>query len=124
MKFYVASGFSNIEKVRYVSGKLKSKGHKHTYDWTLNERASTIEDLTTIGLFEKKAVTESDFVIVLLPGGKGTHIELGIALGLNKRIILYSENREIYNFDTTSTFYHLPEVEKFVGTLDELIEFL
>ncbi|MGM0835143.1 MAG: nucleoside 2-deoxyribosyltransferase [Bacillota bacterium] len=122
MKFYVASSFINIEQVRYVSGKLKSMGHIHTYDWTQNERASTLEDLRQIGQLEKEAVTEADLLVVLLPGGKGSHIELGIALGLNKKIVLYSPDQSIYNFTTTTTFYHLPEVEKITGTLDELMD--
>jgi hypothetical protein len=28
----------------------------------------------------------------------------------------------VNNFETTSTFYHLPEVEKCIGTLEELID--
>ncbi|MCM3596160.1 nucleoside 2-deoxyribosyltransferase [Metabacillus idriensis] len=124
MKFYVASSFKNIEEVRHVSKKLKRMGYIHTYDWTQNEKASTLEDLKRIGQQEKNAVAEADFIVVLLPAGKGSHIELGIALGLNKRIILYSPNNEINNIHITSTFYHLPEVEQFIGPLDELIEFL
>lgn len=120
-KFYIASSFKNIEAVRYVSKELIKIGYIHTYDWTQNERASTIEDLREIGLQEKNAVMEADFIIVLLPAGKGSHIEFGIALGLGKRIYLYSQDNEIYNFDTTSTFYHLPQVEKCVGTIDELL---
>ncbi|WP_417900202.1 nucleoside 2-deoxyribosyltransferase [Bacillus haimaensis] len=122
MKFYVASSFNNIDQVRYISEKLKSLDHIHTYDWTQNERAATLEDLKQIGQLEKDAVAEADFVVVILPGGKGSHIELGIAIGLNKKIILYSPDQSIYNFTTTSTFYHLPEVEKFIGTLDELVD--
>lgn len=124
MKFYVASSFINIEQVRFVCGMLKSKGHTHTYDWTQNERVSTLEELRQIGQLEKDAVAEADLVIVILPGGKGSHIEMGIAIGLDKRIILYSPDQGIYNFDKTSTFYHLPEVEKFIGTLEELVEYL
>lgn len=121
-KFYIASSFKNIEIVRYVSQQLTKIGFIHTYDWTKNDRASTFEDLKIIGNREKNAVLESDFLIVLLPAGKGSHIELGIALGQGKKIYLYSPNEEINNFETTSTFYHLPEVEKIVGTIEDLIE--
>jgi nucleoside 2-deoxyribosyltransferase len=126
-KFYVASSFKNIDAVRYVSKQLINKGYIHTYDWTKNEKArnertSTFKDLKDIGQKEKNAVLEADFIIILLPGGKGTHIELGIALGQGKRIFLYSPNEEINKFETTSTFYHLPEVEKCFGTIDELLE--
>ena len=120
-KFYVASSFKNIETVRYVSKELINRGYIHTYDWTKNEKASTLEDLREIGQKEKKAVIEADVIIVLFPAGKGSHIELGIAIGLGKRIYLYSPEEEVNNMETTSTFYHLPEVEKCVGTIDELV---
>lgn len=121
-KFYVASSFKNIETVRYVSQQLVKRGFIHTYDWTKNERASTFDDLKAIGTQEKNAVIESDFLIVLIPAGKGSHIELGIALGQGKKIYLYSPDDQINHFETTSTFYHLPEVEKCMGTIEELIE--
>ncbi|MCU9613165.1 group-specific protein [Caldibacillus lycopersici] len=120
-KFYVASSFKNIDKVRYVSNELISKGYIQTYDWTQNERASTVEELKEIGQQERNAVLEADFIIVLLPAGKGSHIEFGIALGQGKRIYLYSPNDEINKFETTSTFYHLSEIEKCIGPMDELI---
>jgi nucleoside 2-deoxyribosyltransferase len=121
-KFYIASSLINIEKVREVSKRLKDKGFIHTYDWTQNERAATLEDLKEIGEKELVAVLEADFLIVLLPGGKGSHIEFGIALGQGKKIFLYSENDDINNVETTSTFYHLDNVEKVMGTIEELLE--
>lgn len=121
-KFYVASSFKNIDTVRYVSKQLINKGYVHTYDWTKNEQASALEDLREIGQQEKEAVMEADFIIILLPAGKGSHIEFGIALGLGKRIYLYSPDEEVNRFETTSTFYHLPVVQKCIGTIEELIE--
>lgn len=124
MKFYIASSFKNIELVRYVSENLKNRGYIHTYDWTVNENVTTLDELKMIGEKEKTAVIEADFVVVLLPAGKGSHIELGIAIGNRKNIYLYSPNKEIDNIETTSTFYHLPEIEKCFGTLDELVEII
>lgn len=121
MKFYVASSFINKEQVRYVSQKLVDYGFIHTYDWTKNNRASTLSELEDIGSKEKNAVMDSDVVVILLPGGKGSHIELGLALAGDKKVFLYSPNDEINDLSLTSTFYHLPEVEKVVGTLDDLI---
>ncbi|WP_404433348.1 group-specific protein [Sutcliffiella horikoshii] len=120
-KFYIASSFNNIEKVREVSIRLKDKGFIQTYDWTQNERAATLEDLKEIGEKERIAVLEADFLIVLLPAGKGSHIEFGLALGQGKKIYLFSENDDIDNFETTSTFYHLDTVEKIMGTIEELV---
>ncbi|MEK3981667.1 nucleoside 2-deoxyribosyltransferase [Psychrobacillus sp. FSL K6-2836] len=124
MKFYIASSFKNIDMVRNVSEKLKNKGYILVYDWTVNENVTTLEELRVIGEKEKTAVIEADVVVVLLPAGKGSHIELGIAIGNGKKIYLYSPNKEIDNIETTSTFYHLPEIEKCFGTLDELVEII
>ena len=121
-KFYVASSFKNLETVRWVSEQLINREYIQTYDWTKNERASNIKDLIEIGQQEKQGVMEADFIIVLLPSGKGSHIELGIALGQGKRIYLYSPNDEVNHFETTTTFYHLSEVKKCSGTVEELIE--
>lgn len=122
MKFYIASSLQNKEQVTYVIGKLKKEGFIHTYDWTKNENVSTLDQLREIGQLEKEAVINSDIVIVLLPGGKGTHIELGIALGLEKKVYLYSPTEEVNNVETTSTFYHVPQVEKYIGSVEQLIE--
>lgn len=54
MKFYLASGFQNKKAVNYVSGKLIEAGCVHTYDWTKNDRAMTLEELKVIGEAEKK----------------------------------------------------------------------
>lgn len=121
MKFYVASSFTNIDSVRRVSEILKKRGLIHSYDWTQNDRASTVQQLVQFGLYEKHAVIESDILIVLLPAGKGSHVELGIALGHGKKVFLYSPTDEVIQFDKTSTFYHLPEVEIVIGTIDDLI---
>lgn len=122
MKFYIASSFRNSEIVRFISKQLEDKGYTHTYDWTKNGRASTMEELKEIGYQEKNAVKASDFIIVVMPAGKSSHIELGIALGQGKSIYLYSSTDEFDNVETTSTFYHVSEVRKCIGTVEELIE--
>lgn len=123
-KFYAASSFQNIDSVRYVSSKLLNNGFIQTYDWTQNERASTVEDLKKIGQQERNAVMEADFLIVLLPAGKGSHIEFGIALSQGKRIYLYSPTEKVHHMDTTSTFYHLPEVKIVIGSIDNFVKVL
>jgi nucleoside 2-deoxyribosyltransferase len=125
-KFYVASSFRNIVNVRYVAHALESKGYINTYDWTQNASARdagtvTPGDLRSIGQRERDAVMGADVVVILLPGGKGTHIELGIAIAQGSRTILHSPEEVINDLETTSTFYHLPEVEKCHGTLDDLL---
>jgi nucleoside 2-deoxyribosyltransferase len=121
VKFYIASSFQNKEQVHQLSKALTSLGYIHAYDWTRNERASSIAQLRKIGELEKCAVMESDFLVVLLPGGKGSHIEMGIAVGLDKPVYIFSPNEDVYDFSLTSTFYHLPQVTLVVGGLEELL---
>ena len=121
MNFYVASSFQNKKVVNEVSLLLKQLGWHHTYDWTQNERVNSLAALQKIGMLEKQAIANSDVVVVILPGGKGSHIELGLAIAWQKKTFLYSLNLEAMDMQTTSTFYHLPEVQICEGSVEELI---
>lgn len=70
---------------------------------------------------KKRLPEDADYVIILLPGGKGSHVELGMAIALQKQIFLYSPNGEAMDMETASTFYHLPEVKICTGTIEELV---
>jgi nucleoside 2-deoxyribosyltransferase len=122
MRFYIASGFENKEKVRWVSRKLVEAGHTHTYDWTKNNRASTEGELRAIGVDERNAVLESDVVLVLLPGGKGTHTELGMAIGLKKNIYLFSSKR--LDPATATTFYYLDGINHYHGKIEKFTRYI
>ncbi|MEK3724136.1 nucleoside 2-deoxyribosyltransferase [Paenibacillus sp. FSL H8-0034] len=121
MKFYIASSFKNANNVRGVAEDLKSRGFTQTYDWTTHSKVDSISKLREIGNEEMAGVLNADVVIVMMPAGKGSHVELGIALGSKKKIYLYSPTHEINDIGTTSTFYHLDEVEQCIGSLEDLI---
>ncbi|KAA0548167.1 group-specific protein [Bacillus sp. BGMRC 2118] len=121
MKFYIASGLQNKEMVQRVSMYLREKGHQHTYDWTKNNVADTFEKLTMIGEAERQGVQEADVLIALLPGGKGTHIEIGIAIGLNIPVYIYSES-SMDDPLTSCTFYHIEGVTLMSGNIHTLLE--
>jgi nucleoside 2-deoxyribosyltransferase len=118
-KFYIASGFANKELVAKTAATFKTVGFLHTYDWTKNEKASTTEVLKEIGTAEMQAVLNSDFVMIILPGGKGTHVELGIALASGKQVFLYSEKPQVF---LETTFYQVDGIKQFTGDLDQVIE--
>jgi ABC-type antimicrobial peptide transport system ATPase subunit len=97
-------------------------GWEHTYDWTQNEKAETIETLEGIGIKEYEGVLNSDVVIIILPGGKGCHTEMGIALGSQKHIVLFDPDRILNNLEEATTFYFLPQVKQWNGHIDDLEE--
>lgn len=120
MKFYIGSGFKNCELVNYYSKILEENGWKHTYNWAKNIKGDeTIEDLIECSKLEQKGIIDSDVVIILLPAGRGTHIELGMALALNKKIFLCSATKDEFSVENTVNFYQLPSIVKLVGTADE-----
>ncbi|PZT54703.1 group-specific protein [Paenibacillus silvae] len=122
MKFYIASSFRNITAVQTTANQLKLNGFIQSYDWTENQNVNSLKDLREIGYLEKNAILNSDIFIIMLPAGKGAHVELGIALGAMKKIYLYSQTNEMNEIETTSTFYQLDEVKRIIGTIDELLK--
>lgn len=121
MNFYIASSFQNKQHVQTLASELKRHGFKHTYDWTTNEKAATFDELASIGEAELEAVKMADFLIVLLPGGKGTHIELGIAIGRNIPVYLFNEEG-FHNAKEASTFYHTSGVTRVEESYEQLVQ--
>lgn len=100
MKIYVASGLENRERASKLISALRMSGHEITYDWTshgdVRDRGEAVMRETSQN--EMQGVIDSDLFIALLPGGKGTHTELGAALATvcNKRIWLWAETPEAF----------------------------
>lgn len=122
MNFYIGSGMKNCELVNYYAKELKRNGLNQTYNWVenINEDVS-IEDMTSYAKLESQGIIDSDVVIILLPAGRGAHIELGMAIALNKKIFLCSETNEEFSIENTVAFYGLPNIVKLIGTADDNI---
>lgn len=93
VKFYIASGWENKEKVRELAKLLTSYGWVWSYDWTT---CTENDDYRKIAVAEINAIKESDVVIVLLPGGRGTHIEMGAALAFGKPVVLLGDGTTLF----------------------------
>jgi hypothetical protein len=121
LKFYIASGFKNKQIVKTLAINIQlAHGWELTYDWTQNDTALTEETLADIGIKEFEAVKNSDVILVVLPGGKGCHTEMGIALGSNKQVILFDPDRTLSNMHNATTFYFLPQIKHWNGEISEL----
>lgn len=102
MKIYVASALENIGYIREVMGAFRRKGHEITYDWTEHGSVQESEPdvICDVAGKEVAGIAAADVVLVVLPGGRGTHIELGIAVGLSiagsaKQIIVAEERKSL-----------------------------
>ncbi len=123
MKFYIGSGMKNCELVNYYANLLKENGWEQTYDWVKNVSDDvSLEDMIEYATLESQGIVDSDVVIILLPAGRGAHIELGMAMALNKRVILCSTTKEEFSIENTVAFYELPKIAKLIGTAEENIK--
>jgi len=124
MKVYIATRLENIELQRRAADALREGGSTITYDWGEHGPVWTEgrERCREVAQAELRGVVEADLVFVLLPGGRGTHIELGAALALDKVAILYSEDGEHFIIGPDAcAFYHHPRVLHIVGDEETLL---
>ncbi len=123
MKFYVGSGMKNCELVNHYAKLLKENGWEQTYDWVKNVSDDiSRDDMIRYASLESQGIIDSDVVIILLPAGRGAHIELGMAMALNKEIFLCSVTDEEFNIENTVAFYELSKVTQLVGNADDNVK--
>ena len=127
MRFYVSTGIGNAALAIRLANTLMNHGHELTYDWTAHGdvRYAGEQRMSEVAFNEFRAVRDAELMVVLLPGGKGTHTELGAAIATrsNKRIILWSATGEEFRHDTrTCVFYYHPAVERIICPLEVLLE--
>jgi hypothetical protein len=87
---------------------LKAHGWERTFDWTDQDYGP--ERYADVALAELAGVRDADVLIVLLPGGYGTHVEIGAALALGKPVILHAPDRK-----TLETPYQLEGTAGTIG---------
>lgn len=127
MRFYVASRVGNAALVNQAAECLARCGHERTYDWTRHGGVSAepAARKREVAALEAQAVLDAELVLLLLPGGFGTHTELGlsIASSASKRILLWSETGSPFDgSDGFCVFYHHPAVERIVCPFPALLE--
>ena len=111
-RFYIATRLENHEAHRRHAAVLRERGHEITYDWTEHGAVwrHGIKRVRDVAQLECAGVREADGVLVLMPGGRGTHVELGLACALELPVVLVAPGREIDCSSDTCAFYHLPNV--------------
>jgi nucleoside 2-deoxyribosyltransferase len=116
MKFYIASKLENYRNVQAVRDALIKAGHRITYDWTLHGSVAGqgAKRLREVAGSEMDGVLSADIVIVLLPGGRGTHAELGMAIAWDIPVMLIADKSNTYfNLDkNTCAFYWNKNVQQ------------
>jgi len=105
MKIYIASSLHNAEQVRNWRDALAPFGITLTFDWT----QPPTQDRVKLAALEMAGIRDAEAFILLLPGRKGAHVELGAALALGIPAFLVgdiNEQQETMDGPEHCIFYH------------------
>lgn len=127
MKYYIATSLERKDAHNTVRDALNKLGHQISYDWTIHGsvKNTSVERLREVGYSMINAIKDSDFIVVLLPGGRGTHTELGASLAYNKPIFLHTFDSKFLQLgDDTCAFYFQNQVTSLKCSFDEFVNYI
>ncbi|MDO8604508.1 MAG: hypothetical protein Q7K40_03905 [bacterium] len=111
-KIYVAG--KNLKRAQSVMEMLKQNGHTITFDWVTGIENEKDEDQPQRAIDERAAVQQADLLVYLWESDQeSARYEAGMAMGLNKRII-------VSGFKSKLFFLSLPEVTCVESDMDIL----
>ena len=112
-RFYLATRKDRATEADQLLEALKAEGWERTFTW-INEETGA-DGHAKLAQAELAGVREADVLIVLLPGGFGTHVEIGAALALGKPVILHSPDRKTLETPYPCPFHYHPSVKLLVS---------
>jgi hypothetical protein len=122
MKAYIATSLSRLKDQQDLAEALKGLGVSLSFDWT---RDGTLAGRPhdEVSQDEIMGVAEADFLVVLLPAKRGTHVELGAALMAGKPVFIHvPDDAALLGGDSyTCVFYSHPLVRLVRGTYTDLL---
>ena len=112
-RFYLATRIDRSAQAAPLLAALKAHGWVRTFTWTGDELDPDRHADTAVA--ELTGVREADVVIALLPGGRGTHVEIGAALALGKPVILHAPDRDTLTKPYPCVFHYHPGVKLLIS---------
>lgn len=112
-RVYIATALERHADHNALRDALAATGRvKISYDWTHHGsvKETGVERIQEVARAEMRGVLEADATVALLPGGRGTHAEIGLALSTGRPLVLVSRTPEGHFGCTAETcaFYHGP----------------
>lgn len=120
VKYYIAADDTNNKPVRSLVKKLRTKGiHCVNECKVMNQ---SLEKTVEVHMESSEVllIEEADFILVYLTAGKGSLYNIGFALALKKKILVYTPEKDHYHIGKKSIFYNLPSVSICSGTFYKL----
>jgi nucleoside 2-deoxyribosyltransferase len=119
-RFYLSTRINRSAEAEGLLKALKAQGWERTLDWT--DANVSPDGYSEIALAEIAAVREADVLVVLLPGGYGTHVEIGAALALGKPVVLHAPDRKTLDTPYPCIFHYHPRVKVLVSEVLDVDE--
>lgn len=123
MKAYVGSSLLEKDNAKSILDYLLNMGYEYTYDWTTHGKLTDLKELKECCYEEINGVANCDLFFMYFPARFGTHVELGIAIALNKKIILVVD-KDNPNFNNSNfeekTFYQADNIARFSNIAEGL----
>ncbi|MFL6389690.1 MAG: nucleoside 2-deoxyribosyltransferase [Terriglobales bacterium] len=113
-KFYLATRIDRAAQAEKLLEALQARGWERTYTW-IGEDIAAADKYPELAVAELAGVREADVLVVLLPGGRGTHVEIGAALALGKPVILHAPDLQTLNSPYPCVFHYHPGVKLLVS---------
>ena len=82
-RVYVAGSIKNMQRCRDIMGAIEFAGGTVKYDWTRENQDKLLTDFDykqQVIKNQLQEVARSDFFVLVAPGGRGSYVELGVAL--------------------------------------------
>jgi nucleoside 2-deoxyribosyltransferase len=108
--FYLSTQKDRNDEASPLLEALEAKGWERSFNWSGRE-ASSESEYADLAVAEIAGIRSADVVIVILPGGRGTHVEIGAALAMGKPIVLHAPNRKSLETPYPCAFHYHPTVK-------------
>lgn len=132
--FYLATSLERAEEAKALAIEIRALGLTPTYEWWTHGSVQTEgpEKIREVAMAEIDGVKSADLFVCLLPGGRGTHTELGIAIATSLERVYknYREDTALVLVGPTEqdgrtcAFYLHPHVNERFATVGELLAWL
>lgn len=95
-KVYLASSLTNSDLMEQVANLLQScLVAEVTVRWWLEKwEPGNIQQLKKFSRQDLTGIMEADLLVLILPGGRGAHVEYGFALGIGVNAIIIGTDEE------------------------------
>lgn len=133
MQYFIASSWTNMKQVQYLTENLTSLGHS-VFSYVADERNFVPEkeikeaqpfqqtawqqDQKLRQIFEHtlEGIRSADTVILLLPAGNNSHMQTGTAYGLGKHLIVIGDPKTAEPFYLAADETY-PTIEAYIALL-------